>query len=114
MHKEFKGIDHEFEVNGSEIQMKHKGFQMNERLGELCVGIALCLRATSLMFGKIALRTMGPFLLMGTRFLIAFVVIGLIFNKRRERSFFTVRLSVCFRFSQSASSLRVFRPLTLR
>lgn len=86
MHKEFKGIDHEFEVNGSEIQMKHKGFQMNERLGELCVGIALCLRATSLIFGKIALRTMGPFLLMGTRFLIAFAVIGLIFNKVVRRA----------------------------
>lgn len=56
-------------------------FEMNERRGEFLVGLALALRGSSLLFGKIALRTMGPFLLMGTRFLIAFVVIGAIFHK---------------------------------
>ncbi|HHW94809.1 MAG TPA: DMT family transporter [Mogibacterium sp.] len=56
-------------------------FEMNERKGEFLVGLALALRGSSLLFGKIALRTMGPFLLMGTRFLIAFVVIGAIFYK---------------------------------
>lgn len=45
------------------------------------MGVSICLRATSLLFGKIAMQTMGPFLLMGTRFLIAFIVIGLIFRK---------------------------------
>lgn len=55
--------------------------KMNERWGELFVGLAFCLRATSLLFGKIAMKTMGPFLLMGFRFLIAFVVIGFLFRK---------------------------------
>lgn len=45
------------------------------------VGTALALRGSSLLFSSIAMRTMGPFLLMGTRFLIAFIVIGLIFRK---------------------------------
>ena len=35
---------------------------------------ALALRGSSLLFSSIAMRTMGPFLLMGTRFLIAFVI----------------------------------------
>lgn len=55
--------------------------KMNERWGEFIVGLSICLRATSLLFGKIAMQTMGPFLLMGTRFLIAFIVIGFIFRK---------------------------------
>lgn len=55
---------------------------MTERKGEILVGLALAIRGSSLLFGKIAMRTMGPFLLMGTRFLIAFVVIGAIFHKQ--------------------------------
>lgn len=54
---------------------------MNETTGEIMVGTALALRGSSLLFSSIAMRTMGPFLLMGTRFLIAFIVIGLIFRK---------------------------------
>ena len=55
--------------------------RMNETIGEIMVGTALALRGSSLLFSSIAMRTMGPFLLMGTRFLIAFVVIGLLFRK---------------------------------
>ncbi len=55
--------------------------KMNERMGEFIVGLAFALRGTSLLFSKIALRTMGPMLLMGTRFLIAFAVLGIIFYK---------------------------------
>lgn len=55
---------------------------MNERIGEILVGTALALRGSSLLFAKIAMRTMGPMLLMGTRFIIAFIIIGLIFRKR--------------------------------
>ena len=55
--------------------------KMNERMGEILVGTALALRGSSLLFSSIAMRTMGPFLLMGTRFLIAFIVIGLLFRK---------------------------------
>lgn len=58
-----------------------KNFEMNERKGEFLVGLALALRGSSLLFSKIAMRTMGPYLLMGTRFLIAFLVIGAIFYK---------------------------------
>ena len=55
--------------------------ELTEKQGEILVGLALALRGTSLLFGKIGLRTMGPFLLIGTRFLIAFVLIGLLFRK---------------------------------
>ncbi len=58
-----------------------KNFEMNERMGEFLVGLALALRGSSLLFSKIAMRTMGPYLLMGTRFIIAFIVIGAIFHK---------------------------------
>ena len=60
--------------------MKMK-LRMNETMGEIMVGTALALRGSSLLFSSIAMRTMGPFLLMGTRFLIAFIVIGLLFRK---------------------------------
>ncbi len=58
-----------------------KRFKMNERKGEFLVGLALALRASSLLFGKIAMRSMGPFLTIGLRFTIAFVIIALIFRK---------------------------------
>lgn len=54
---------------------------MNERKGEFLVGLALALRASSLLFGKIAMRTMGPFLTIGLRFTIAFVLIAILFRK---------------------------------
>ncbi len=56
--------------------------KMNETTGEILVGTALALRGSSLLFSSIAMRTMGPFLLMGTRFLIAFIVIGLLFRDK--------------------------------
>ncbi len=55
---------------------------MTEGKGEFLVGLALALRGTSLLFSKIAMQSMGPFLLLGTRFLIAFIVIGAIFHKK--------------------------------
>jgi drug/metabolite transporter (DMT)-like permease len=59
--------------------------KMTERKGEFLVGLALALRGSSLLFAKIAMRTMGPFLVMGTRFLIAFIVIGALFHKSLAR-----------------------------
>ena len=56
-------------------------FKMNERKGEFLVGLALALRASSLLFGKIAMRSMGPFLTIGLRFTIAFVIIAFLFRK---------------------------------
>lgn len=61
--------------------LKGNEIKLTAAQGEFLVGLALALRGSSLLFSKIAMRTMGPFLLMGTRFLIAFVVIGLIFRK---------------------------------
>lgn len=54
---------------------------MNERKGEFLVALALSLRASSLLFGKIAMRTMGPFLTIGFRFTIAFIIIAILFRK---------------------------------
>lgn len=67
--------------------MKKTGIeiQMNERKGEILVAIALALRSSSLLFGKIAMRTMGPFLTIGFRFTIAFVIIAIIFRKHLTR-----------------------------
>ena len=62
-----------------------KMLKMNERKGEFLVGLALALRASSLLFGKIAMRTMGPFLTIGLRFTIAFILIALIFRKSLTR-----------------------------
>ena len=59
--------------------------EMNERRGEFLVGLALALRGTSLLFGKIAMRTMGPFLLMGTRSLIAFALMAILFRKSLKK-----------------------------
>lgn len=54
---------------------------MNERKGEIIVAIALALRASSLLFGKIAMRSMGPYLTIAIRFTIAFILIALLFRK---------------------------------
>ena len=59
--------------------------EMNERIGEVLVAIALALRSSSLLFGKIAMRTMGPFLTIGFRFTIAFVIIAILFRKHLTR-----------------------------
>ena len=55
---------------------------MDERKGEILVALALSLRASSLLFGKIAMRTMGPFLTIAFRFTIAFVIIAILFRKK--------------------------------
>ena len=55
--------------------------EMNERKGEFLVALALALRASSLLFSTIAMRTMGPFLTIAIRFTIAFIVIALLFRK---------------------------------
>lgn len=55
--------------------------EMNERKGEFLVGLALALRASSLLFATIAMRTMGPFLTIAIRFTIAFIIIAFLFRK---------------------------------
>ena len=58
-----------------------KKLNMNERKGEILVALALALRASSLIFGKIAMRTMGPYLTIAIRFTIAFILIAFLFRK---------------------------------
>lgn len=62
-----------------------KKLNMNERKGEILVAVALALRASSLLFGKIAMRTMGPYLTIAIRFTIAFVLIALLFRKSLKK-----------------------------
>lgn len=62
-----------------------KHFKMTQREGEILVALALALRGSSLLFAKIALQTMGPFLLMGIRFLIAFFLIAFVFRKELKK-----------------------------
>ena len=63
------------------MEKKRFTIEMNERRGEFLVALALSLRASSLLFATIAMRTMGPFLTIGIRFTIAFIVIALLFHK---------------------------------
>ncbi len=62
---------------------------MKQRTAEALLALALTLRGSSLLFGKIAVRTMGPFLLIGTRFLIGFVLIALLFHRKLKGLRFT-------------------------
>jgi drug/metabolite transporter (DMT)-like permease len=55
--------------------------EMNERRGEILVALALALRASSLLFGKIAMQSMGPYLTIALRFTIAFVLIAILFRR---------------------------------
>lgn len=68
--------------------MKKPGteIEMNERMGEILVAVALALRSSSLLFGKIAMRTMGPFLTIGIRFTIAFIIIAVLFRKHMRKA----------------------------
>ena len=63
-----------------------KKLNMNERKGEILVALALALRASSLLFGKIAMRTMGPYLTIAIRFTIAFILIAFLFRKTAQSS----------------------------
>lgn len=55
---------------------------MSKRSAEALLVLALGLRGSSLLFSKVAMESMGPFTLLGIRFLISFAVIALIFNKK--------------------------------
>lgn len=55
--------------------------KMNERTGEFLVAFSTACRGSSLLFSKLAMKSMGPFMLMAWRFLIAFVILGVIFHK---------------------------------
>lgn len=49
--------------------------KMNVRIGEFLVAFSTACRGSSLLFSKLAMQSMGPFMLMAWRFLIAFVIL---------------------------------------
>ena len=55
---------------------------MTQRKAEALIALGLTLRGTSLLFSKLAMRTVGPFTLCGIRFIISFVVVAVIFHKQ--------------------------------
>lgn len=55
---------------------------MTQGKAEALIALGLTLRGTSLLFSKLAMRTVGPFTLCGIRFLISFAVVALIFHKQ--------------------------------
>ena len=55
---------------------------MNERKAELLLAGLIVARATSLLFSKLAMRSLGPFLLLGLRFTLAFLLMLALFHKR--------------------------------
>ncbi len=58
---------------------------MNVRAAEILLAAVISARATSFMFSKLLLVSMGPFTLLGIRFLIAFALLALIFHKKLAR-----------------------------
>lgn len=56
--------------------------ELNERTGKILLFTVLALRSTSLLFSTLGLEAMGPFTLLGYRFLLAFAVLVVMFWKR--------------------------------
>ena len=52
---------------------------------ELLLIAVIAARATSFIFSKMILESLAPFNLLAVRFIIAFVLLALIFNNRRAR-----------------------------
>lgn len=59
---------------------------MSVRSAELLLIFVIASRGTSFMFSKLLLTEMGPFTLMGLRFTIAFLVLGILFNKKLRQA----------------------------
>lgn len=55
---------------------------MNEKQATILLGSLIAARASSLLFSKLAMQSMGPFQLMALRFSIAFAVMLLLFFRR--------------------------------
>lgn len=56
---------------------------MKTRQAELLLAGVIVARATSLLFSKVSLRSIGPFQLMGLRFALAFLVLLLLFGRKK-------------------------------
>ena len=66
---------------------------LKTRNAELLLAGVIIARATSLLLSKLSMRNLGPFTLMGLRFTLSFLVLGLIFRKR----FLQLRFSTLLR-----------------
>lgn len=55
---------------------------MTVRSAQILLIAVICTRATALMFSKMLLVDVGPFALLGVRFLLAFALLALIFHRR--------------------------------
>ena len=55
---------------------------MKERNAEILLASVIVARATSLLFSKLSMRSLGPFNLMGLRFSLAFLLLALLFFRR--------------------------------
>ncbi|MBR1456167.1 MAG: DMT family transporter [Oscillospiraceae bacterium] len=55
---------------------------MKQRSAEILLASVIVARATSLLFSRLSMRSLGPFTLMGLRFTLAFAVLLLLFWKR--------------------------------
>lgn len=59
---------------------------MTMRQAEILLAAVIAARATSFLFSKVLLAAMGPFSLLGLRFLLAFAVLALVFHRSLRRA----------------------------
>ena len=57
---------------------------MNVRCAELLLAAVIAARSISYLFEKIGLESMEPFTLLGIRFLLAFLLLGILFWRKAE------------------------------
>lgn len=95
---------------------------MKEKRAELLLAGVIVARATSLLFSKLSMRSLSPFNLMALRFLLAFVLLLLLFARRLRNiglktlfrgfllglSFFAVMTAELFGLRQTDSSTTSF------
>lgn len=67
---------------------------LTRRQAELLLAAIIIARSTALLFSKLALQTLEPFTLMGYRFLLAFLVLLLLFRRRLHPDAATVHSSL--------------------
>ena len=95
-----------------------KSITLNRRTGEILLAAVIIARATSFLFSKIVLQSMGPMTLLAVRSLIAFLFLVLLFHRKLMRmnrmtlfrgmllggTFFAVMMAELFSLQTTASS----------
>ena len=95
-----------------------KTIQLNRQTGEILLAAVIIARATSFLFSKIVLETMGPMTLLAVRSLIAVTFLAILFQKRLRQmklhtflrgmllgfTFFAVMMAELFSLKTTASS----------